>query len=98
MRVSETISEVKENPAARINPIRIGLVIVLGVLTLYIGLLWRRTERLERELIQVRSEQVALQTENDGIEGEIRALRHRLPIDQFSFEPQESKAPGSKPR
>jgi type II secretory pathway pseudopilin PulG len=81
---------------ARINPLRVGLVIIVGILAIYTAILWHRTSRLEQDLLR-------LQVQNAGFKAQIQEMRTRLqkverrmPIGAFELAPRTYQPDGRK--
>jgi hypothetical protein len=78
--------------AARVNPLRVGLVIIVGVLTIYIAILWHRTSRLDQELSRLQSQQSGFKAQIQEMRTRMLKMERRMPIGAFELAPRAYQA------
>lgn len=66
-----------------VNPLRVGLTIIVGILAIYVAILWDRSARLERDLAQVKARNAELKIQLDGMRNRLNSVDRRLPMGEF---------------
>ena len=69
----------------RINPLRVGVVIVLGLLSIYIAVLWHWVDLQAAELSRLQSENAKLQAQVQDAQKRLSAIERRLPVGRFEL-------------